>query len=542
MRVLLLAALVLGLAASQAGATVLYAKPDGLESGPCTAVASACRLDRAVSAEVTTPGDEVVVLGGTYDATNYSPFSTERLDIHGVVSGPRPVLSVTGVEPALGVGASAAGTTVRHLRFRNVSREAAPLTTQAPSTISDVAIEGLSDCLAVGADHVVVTDVTAATQGVSARCLVLDGDDQTVRNVVVDASTAGSGRAVQIGSGVVEDSSIKVGGRGRALEVMAHATVRRVRAAGGSYGMYFHGPGLVTDSIATGAGDQKAAAVYALSGLLLLRNVDAFAFGPEAAGVLARGDHGHGRALVDARNVIVRGGLADLVTEAAAPSECGSSPCEDGRIDAAFSNVRSQLGEGEFVPGPGNQSADPAFADIYRGDYRLADGSPAIDAGTADLLGPTAFDGSARVQGDTVDIGAYERTRPAAPPPPPSDEAPLPPLPGAAVSPLVLAPAADTTAPRLSGAKVLRVGRSWRLRVTASEACSLRVRLVRVGRSARAVRTFTRLMRRGANVVTLLPGRLAGGRYRLVLVARDAADNASPPRRLSIRLPRKARR
>jgi len=50
-----------------------------------------------------------------------------------------------------------------------------------------------------------------------------------------------------------------------------------------------------------------------------------------------------------------------------------------------------------------------AFVDIDRHDYRLAPGSPAIDAGVTMVDVPTDRDGVVRPQGRAFDVGAYER-------------------------------------------------------------------------------------------------------------------------------------
>ena len=60
----------------------------------------------------------------------------------------------------------------------------------------------------------------------------------------------------------------------------------------------------------------------------------------------------------------------------------------------------------------GTLAVDPRFVDAVSGDYRLAADSPLIDAGTDTPAGGIAafdLDGSARIQGAQVDIGAYER-------------------------------------------------------------------------------------------------------------------------------------
>ncbi len=57
--------------------------------------------------------------------------------------------------------------------------------------------------------------------------------------------------------------------------------------------------------------------------------------------------------------------------------------------------------------GPGEQLANPLFANMGGGDYHLQAGSPAIDAGL-NLGYPLDFDGKAVPQGAAPDIGAYE--------------------------------------------------------------------------------------------------------------------------------------
>ena len=89
-------------------------------------------------------------------------------------------------------------------------------------------------------------------------------------------------------------------------------------------------------------------------------------------------------------------------------------------IDAAFAGTlanRNNLvygnGMESFTPGPGTVTLDPRFAG--GGDYHLLPDSPAIDAGASsavpsDLLAD--LDGSPRIEGHRVDIGAYEAPEP----------------------------------------------------------------------------------------------------------------------------------
>ena len=76
----------------------------------------------------------------------------------------------------------------------------------------------------------------------------------------------------------------------------------------------------------------------------------------------------------------------------------------ENRDNLVFGN-----GVDSFTPGPGTVTEDPRFAGP--GDYHLGAGSPAIDAGDdsavpGDLT--TDLDGSPRIQGSHVDLGAFE--------------------------------------------------------------------------------------------------------------------------------------
>ena len=66
-----------------------------------------------------------------------------------------------------------------------------------------------------------------------------------------------------------------------------------------------------------------------------------------------------------------------------------------------------------MIDGGGNQSAAPLFVNTEAGDFREAAGSPTIDAGLADELGPLDLAGNPRVLGSAPDIGAYEFVPPA---------------------------------------------------------------------------------------------------------------------------------
>lgn len=91
-------------------------------------------------------------------------------------------------------------------------------------------------------------------------------------------------------------------------------------------------------------------------------------------------------------------------------------------------NAGTQSGDGTLDTATGNLAQVPIFENAAGGDFRLAPGSPGIDAGEPAAGGPAAdFDGNPRVQdgnGDCVDrrdMGAFERAgicQPAPPAPP----------------------------------------------------------------------------------------------------------------------------
>ena len=72
--------------------------------------------------------------------------------------------------------------------------------------------------------------------------------------------------------------------------------------------------------------------------------------------------------------------------------------------------------EGVAHEGTGNFSENPLFVDAEKGNWRLAEGSPCIDAGDdASAAGDKDFAGSVRIQGSHVDVGAYEFVPPTPP-------------------------------------------------------------------------------------------------------------------------------
>ena len=74
-----------------------------------------------------------------------------------------------------------------------------------------------------------------------------------------------------------------------------------------------------------------------------------------------------------------------------------------------FSNAAGILNQGTGSILQNNLSdTDPKFVDPASGDFRLLNGSPAIDAGTNSDIVSSDFQGTKRPQGTALDIGAFE--------------------------------------------------------------------------------------------------------------------------------------
>jgi len=210
-------------------------------------------------------------------------------------------------------------------------------------------------------------------------------------------------------------------------------------------------------------------------------------------------------------------------------------------------------------------SGGPGFVDPSGGNYRLAAGSPLIDAGDPAGLAAgessTDLDGNPRIVGAAHDVGAYEFQ-------PPLPSQPPPPV------------AKDTTAPAFSSVsetnKVFAVGKSatpvsatrvktgTTFRYTLSEAAKVKLVIAqklagrRVGKACRKpsrhnrlAKRCTRFVKKGTLTRTGSTGKnslkfsgrighraLKPGSYRVTITATDAAGNVSRSARLSFRIVR----
>jgi hypothetical protein len=145
----------------------------------------------------------------------------------------------------------------------------------------------------------------------------------------------------------------------------------------------------------------------------LVRNVTAVASGPGAVAITSEYDEliQPGTFRHDLRNVIAAGTGADLLARS----------IYTGKAEVHVFNSNFDVVEelkGSTIEGALNQASAPIFANAAAGDYRQAAGSPTIDAGSTDLIGPLDLDGNPRIEGPAPDIGAFEFVPPQPPPPP----------------------------------------------------------------------------------------------------------------------------
>lgn len=186
----------------------------------------------------------------------------------------------------------------------------------------------------------------------------------------------------------------------------------------------------------------------------------------------------------------------------------------------------SMIGEG------GNTTVAPVF--VSTSDFHLAAGSPLIDAGAQIVDGPTTdLEGNARVvdgNGDGAaqpDVGAYEYQPPA-------------PVPTCETDPSLCPEQEpkDTTKPKVSKVKFsFKVGKGGSIRMSLSEDSKVKVVLKPTPKGKRKAKAFTRNAKAGLLKIKLGKKQLKPGRYRLSIVATDAAGNRSNPviRKVKIR-------
>jgi hypothetical protein len=203
---------------------------------------------------------------------------------------------------------------------------------------------------------------------------------------------------------------------GEGIRCRSTSRVERVRATGigeGAAGLVQEQNCLVRDSLLRGEGTNSLGMdSRSEEPTSTVRNVTAIASGVNSVGIQSRyTGGGGGHHTLTLSNSIASGSTFDLRAE--------NSVIGPGVIQVSNSNFDSASATGAAsVSGPANQSAPPAFVNAAAGDYREAPGSPTIDAGSGEGIGPLDLAGNPRLLGAAPDIGAFEFVPPPPPPPP----------------------------------------------------------------------------------------------------------------------------
>jgi hypothetical protein len=171
---------------------------------------------------------------------------------------------------------------------------------------------------------------------------------------------------------------------------------------------------LVRDSVVRAEGESTVAISALGTGTSAgaIRNVTAIATGPKTVGLQAEGSYVPATVYTsNVRNSILSGDQYDLQSIVGGAGS-GNATIANSNFDVAKQEAGTLIAQGS-----GNQSAPPQFVNATAGDYREAPGSPTIDAGADEKLGPEDFDGNPRFLGSAPDIGAFEFVQPPASPP-----------------------------------------------------------------------------------------------------------------------------
>jgi hypothetical protein len=498
---------VLALTPACAQGATRYVAPHGAAGGGCTRAAP-CSVAWGINGGGSAAGDTVALLPGTY--ADQPIDLAHELFLHGPERGGRPTFRTTGPGAGLVVEGAAAGSTLTRLALR-ATGAGSGADVRAASTLTNLTVAtATGSCLRVGAPGVRI-DSSSFTQAAASTevCLGSDQPDSQWNDVSVSAPDSDTA-AVFSGDGAVVNASFTA--RGTGLQLGGSPTVRRVTARGDRYGILLGAAAaLVTDTVAVAR--KGGTAIQAGAGADELLNVTAYATGAGSDAVHAAQDE-----RLTVKSTIALGAAEGIVADPSAVATV------DHSIFLLASNV---------TDAGANLALAPRLADPAHGDFHLAKGSPAIDAGTYELQSGTADRGGLfRWLGRRPDIGAYEMA-----PPPPHHKAPP-----------------DMTAPVLRhvrlGAPVFRVSRKGvaftaaagahtasMLHFWLSEHADLVGMVSRARRGASALGAFVVAERSGFHQLKLsgrLNGRpLAPGGYVLTLIARDDAQNLSPETRVA---------
>ena len=233
--------------------------------------------------------------------------------------------------------------------------------------------------------------LTGAVQTNSANGGGVNLSAGTVRNCIVRGnSTPGLGGGVQMSAGTLVENTVISGNYGDnsgggGVIVMGNGTLRNcVIANNGTKGSGAFGP--------MGGGGVLMVSGGTLDNCTVVQNTSGnngggiyyVVFGPSSTGVV--------------RNTIIHDNVATV-----------SGPNYAGTL-LSFVNSCTEPAVPAGMDGGGNVAADPAFAALVPGIFRLGYGSPCIDTGSnmAWMAGAKDVLGNPRIARGTVDMGAYE--------------------------------------------------------------------------------------------------------------------------------------
>lgn len=233
------------------------------------------------------------------------------------------------------------------------------------------------------------------------------GRGANAEDLVVESAGANTGAVYMLASGTLRSSVVVTRGAGGTAAVMTQAT-----------------PSVILSTSVAGT----------------LRNVTAIATSPAGRGILAYAPTGttitgcsEPFSLMNLRNVITRGGFADIHLLGTATTGTGGIPCRgEAKVNADHTNFRTIVTDAASVEPTGattfglnNQTSaaltadDKIFADAA---YHQLPTSPTVNAGVVDTLPPFDIDGDPIPSLGAPDIGGDELgSFPVTPPTPPAD-------------------------------------------------------------------------------------------------------------------------
>jgi hypothetical protein len=430
-----------GTATSSAGAATICVAP---ATGGCTVTQPDIVSAVSYATSPSAPGHDTLKLGAITYTTPVSIPPGADVTLAGAGPGstsiappaPAPAVPIVDIEDA--------GSSIRDLSIK---------------IAGSFANKGLG--LAGTADNVSVSADPAANGPIGVAGPAIPGPNSGLfRNGTVELPMTSSSGGTGVGSGVnVEDSTIQA-----PLGATGNTNIRRSKilaaiGVGSSPNFLIITPGPATQNIessvikvqsglappynqAIGINSRVTsfAAITTASNSVVARHTTIVGDGsPASVGLLAAGMTGitgTAGAGIEARNLIVRGFETSIARTGVAFSPSTGPSIFDSPANVAIAYSDFPAGA-VLETGPGsitrsnNIDADPKFAE---GDYRLAPGSPAIDAGDPAGLAAgessTDRDGHARIadgNGDgsaITDMGAFEAPTPPPPPAPVTPAAP----------------------------------------------------------------------------------------------------------------------